>query len=168
MIRPTILAIAALITPYLSTVPAHAAMGLRCSDWLNARAHIRYDARTKKAVPVTPVGAPPVSKKTDDKAAFVNAYAGGIVETFMWLDLWIAKLNEGPGVQLPAKLDLPNTLDRVDQLCRGGLEQESRDYDVLDVVTMNNQGNVMLRVQVIQTLLEKYMEAGRREGQRSR
>lgn len=154
------------LTCWIAASEVQAAMGLTCSDWLNARAHVRFDERTGKFVQVNPPGAPPVSQEVDQNAALLNFYVSGIVETLTWLDPWLSKLAETPNVQLPPKLTIPALLDDLERLCRGGLQKESRNYDVLDIVSQNNQGLVMLRVIVIQELIEKYMEAGRREGAR--
>jgi hypothetical protein len=54
----------------------------------------------------------------------------------------------------------------VEQLCRNGLQKELRDYDALDLVSTNNQAVVLTRAAVVQELIEKYMEAGRRAGPR--
>ena len=134
-----------------------AAMGLKCSDWLNARAHTRYDEVTKRFVAVNPVGAPPVTADVDTKSAELNFYVGGIVETLNQLDAWLTKAAEAPGIQIPPRADLRATLDRVAQLCRGSLQN-----DVLDLVNLNNQGSVLLRVKAMQEITEKYMETGQR------
>ena len=141
-------------------------MGLTCSDWLNARAHMRIDERTGRAVAVNPPGAPPVSEEVDDNAAKLNFYVAGIVETLNRLDQWLSKIAEAPGVQLPATVTVPSMLDAVEKFCRGGLQIDSRNYDALDIVSQQEQALVLLRVHVIQTLIEKFMEAGRREGAR--
>ena len=133
---------------------AQAAMGLRCSDWLNARAHMRYDERTKRYVEVNPPGAPPVSDEVDRNGGLLSFYVAGIVDTLMWLDPWLSKMAEAPGVELPPKVTVESVMARVEQLCRGGLQKDSRNYDVLDIVSMNNQATVMLRAQVFQQLLK--------------
>jgi hypothetical protein len=155
--------LALLSTVFLLSFPlaGNAAMGLRCSDWLNARAWVRYDPRTNQYVQANPKNARPVPKDVDDKAALLTYYVSGIVETFTLLDPLLKQMADIPGLEMPPKLTLPAVLDRVEELCKGGLQNELRDYDALDIVSTNNKGNVMLRAALIQDLLQKFMDAGR-------
>jgi hypothetical protein len=73
------------------------------------------------------------------------------------LDAWLTKAAEAPGIQIPPRADLRATLDRVAQQCRGSLQN-----DVLDLVNLNNQASVLLRVKAMQEITEKYMETGQR------
>jgi hypothetical protein len=159
-IRIAMLAVA-MLACWFGASEARAAMGLRCSDWLNARAHMRYDERTKRYVEANPPGAPPVSDEVDRNGALLGFYVAGIVDTLMWLDPWLSKMAEAPGVELPPKVTVESVMVRVEQLCRGGLQKDLRDYDALDIVSQNNQATIMLRVMAFQQLLEKYMKAGR-------
>jgi len=91
-IRAGLIAFVATVLACCATAPkAQAAMGLRCSDWLNARAHAHYGERTKRFIEVNPVGAPPVPKDVADKAALLAFYVSGIVETLNGLDVWLTK-----------------------------------------------------------------------------
>jgi hypothetical protein len=157
--------IVALAALTLSARPSDAGMGLRCSEWINARKWVRYDPQTNRYIAVTPPPgtAKPVPPKVDNDSGFVSAYVGGIIDTFTWLDPTLKKMADIPGIEMPPKLTLPAVLDRVEELCKGGLREDRKDYDVLDIVSMNNQGNVMLRAMVMQDLLQKFMDAGARQ-----
>lgn len=147
-----------------ATIEASAAMGLRCSDWLNARAHMRFDERTNRYVEINRPDLPPVPKEVDENGAHLAFYITGTVETLMWLDALLNKMSNDVGIQGEATPTVPAILNRVEELCRGSLQKDRRDADVLDVVSLNNQAQVLLRVQLIQTLMQKYLDAGRRQG----
>jgi hypothetical protein len=161
-IRAAVTAVFAIVLSCAFVPASHAAMGLRCSDWLNARAHVRYDARTNQYIQINPKNARPVPPDVDEKSAYLTYYLTGIVETFMHLDPQLEKIAEIPGVKMPPRITLQALFERVEEVCRGGLERERRDYDVLDVVSINNMSNVTLRVLLIHELTDKFMEAGRR------
>jgi hypothetical protein len=127
---------------------------------------MRYDERTKQFVPTNPPGAPPVPDEVDNMSGQLTFYVSGIVETLTWLDSWLSKVAEAPGLQVPPKANLIEMLNRIEQLCRNGWKQDRRDYDVLDLVSLNNQAQVALRAHLITELTEAYMEAGRRQGQK--
>jgi hypothetical protein len=141
----------------LSSAPqSQAAMGLRCSDWLNPRAHARYDPRTQKFVPVNPPGAPPVSDDVDNKSAWLNNYAGGMAETYWRLDGWLAKFAENSGATAaPARATPVAILDRVEQLCRGSLQQERRDADALDVLSLHNEALMLMRMMYLLEIMKR-------------
>jgi hypothetical protein len=124
------LGLAAVVAIALTSFPSRsdAAMGLRCSEWINARQWVRYDPRTSQYVAVNPGNAAPVSKEVDEKSTWVIMYVSGIVETFMWLDPMLKKMADIPGLEMPPKLALPVVLDRVEELCRGGLREDRKDY----------------------------------------
>jgi hypothetical protein len=139
----------------------NAAMGLRCSDWLNARAWMRYDPATNQYVAANPENARPVPKDVDEKSSLVIFYVSGIVETYFWLDPFLKRMADIPGLRFPPLPTLPVFLDRVAQSCQSGLQKELRDYDVLDLVSIENKEDATLRAALIQELLEKFTEAGR-------
>ena len=159
--RIIVMALVSAILSFSFSCQSEAAMGLRCSDWLNSRAHVRYDERTNQYVGVTPKNARPVPKEVDEQSAFVNAYVSGIVESYIWLDPAIQKMADIPGLKGNPKITLPAFLERVDELCRGGLQKDLQDADVLDVVSLYNQGLMTLRTMLIQELLQKFMDAGK-------
>jgi hypothetical protein len=143
--------------------PSHseAAMGLRCSDWLNARQYVSYDARSNRYVSVQPKNARPVSKDTDEKSASLNFYVAGIVESYTWLDPMLQKMADIPGLKGNPKITVPEFLDRVAELCKGSLQKDLQDADVLDIVSLHNQGMMMLRAMLVQEMLQKFMDAGK-------
>ena len=158
------IAMTALVSAVLSLLfsySSEAGMGLRCSDWLNARAYARYDERTKRHVEVKPKNARPLTKEVDDQSAFVTAYVSGIVESYMWLDPMLQKMADVPGLQGNPKITLPAFLDRVAELCRGGLQKDLQDADVLDIVSLHNQAMMLLRSMLVQEMLQKFMDAGK-------
>ena len=136
-------------------------MGLRCSDWLNARLYYRYDQQTRRFVEVKPKNARPVSQDTDEKSSFVTAYVSGIIDSYTWLDPMLQQMADIPGMKPNAKITLPDFLDRVGELCRGSLQKDLQDADVLDIVSLHNQAMMMLRAKLVQELLQKFMDAGR-------
>jgi len=154
------------LTCWFAASETQAAMGLKCSNWLNARAHMRFDESTGRFVAANPAGAPPVSPEVDNSAALLSFYVAGTVETLTWLDGWLSKMADAPGVKLPPKVTAVSVMEAVEGLCRRGLEKQHLDDDALDIVSQNNQALVFLRAHVIQELLEKHAEAGRREGVR--
>jgi hypothetical protein len=157
------IAVTALVSGVLSlsfSLSSEAAIGLRCSDWLNARAYVRYDERTNKFVEVKPKNARPVSKEVDEQSVFVNAYVAGIVESYTWLDPILKQMADIPGLKSNPKITMPAFLDRVAELCRGSLQKDLQDADVLDIVSLHNQAMMMLRGMLVQELLQKFMDAG--------
>lgn len=166
--RAVLTALFSIILICYFTLISHAAMGLRCSDWLNAYAHMRYDAQTNKYVPANPPGTRPVPKDIDDKSALLMFYVTGIVESYTWLDPMLQKMADIPGIKNNPKITAPAFLDRVAELCRGGLQKELRDHDVLDIVSLHNQAMMTLRAMLVQELLKNFMDAGRTEGAKQR
>jgi hypothetical protein len=61
------LAALGLIFSVSSPLDGNAAMGLRCSDWLNARAWMRYDPATNDYVAANPGNARPVPKDVEER-----------------------------------------------------------------------------------------------------
>lgn len=118
---------------------AHAAMGLKCSDYLNARAHVSFDVRTGKMVDANPVGLPPVPSDVDLQVGQLTFYLSGTLESLTWIDSVIEN-------HRPTKPDVIGALQAVDRLCRKGLEIDHKDYDALDMVTLNNHGEVLKRI----------------------
>src|SRR4051812_43340943 len=121
--RIGVVALLGVILSCLLTQGGHAAVGLRCSDWLNARSYTRYDPTTKRYVEAKPKNARPVPKEVEEKSSFITAYAGGIIESYTWLDPMIQKMADIPGLKNNPKLTLPAFLDRVAELCRGSLQK---------------------------------------------
>jgi hypothetical protein len=59
-------------------------------------------------------------------------------------------------------------LNRIDELCRGGLQQEHQDYDVAEIVDLISNGVITLRANDITTMIERAIEIGKRQGARTR
>jgi len=159
--RIAVMALVSGILTFSFSFQSQAAMGLRCSDWLNARAYIRYDERTKRYVEVRPTNARPLTKEVDEQSSFVTAYVSGIVESYMWLDPMLQKMADIPGLKGNPRISIPAFLDRVEELCRGSLQKDQKDADVLDIVSLNNQSLMMLRTLLVQDLLQSFMDAGK-------
>ena len=164
--RIALMALVSAILSFSFSFQSEAAMGLRCSDWLNARAYVRYDEQTNRYVEVIPKNARPVTKEVDEQSAFVNAYVSGIVESYIWLDPTLQKMADIPGLKGNPKITLPAYLNRVAELCRGGLQKDRKDADVLDIVSLHNQAMMLLRSMLVQELLQKFMDAGRQDATR--
>ena len=154
--------LASLILSLYFSSCSEAAMGLRCSDWLNARLYVRHDPKTSRYFEVKPPrNARPVSKDTDEKAANLNFYVAGIVESYAWLDPMLQKMADIPGLKGNPKISVHTFLERVAELCRGGLQKDLQDADVLDIVSLNNQAMMVLRSMLVQEMLQKFMDAGK-------
>jgi hypothetical protein len=150
-----ILIVAALFAA-LFPVPAQAAMGLKCSDWLKVRAGMRYNPETNTYVPVP--GAPRIRPEVDEKASWVSWYVGGHVAAQTFLDIHLAKQASAVGVTIKPIQPGEMTqlyLKRVDELCRGGLQQDRQDYDVAEIVDLISDGVITLRANEINTMLER-------------
>jgi hypothetical protein len=162
------LIVAALIAA-LIPVPAQAAMGLKCSDWLKVRAGMRYDAETNTFLPVP--GAPRIRPEVDEKGSWVPWYVGGHVAAQTFYDVHLPKLATAVGVTIKPINPKEMTLlyfKRVDELCRGGLQQDRQDYDVAEVIDLISNGVVTLRANEITTMIERAIEIGKRQGVRTR
>jgi len=145
-------------------------MGLKCSQWLEARVYFRYDARTKQFVDERPRAARPVSEDVDAKMAWVSWYLGGHLAARIMLDSQLANVAGAVDVMVERASadDAPREMVAIDNLCRNGLRMEQRDYDVADLIDLRAQAAVAVRAHEITTMLEHAMEAGRRLGARSR
>jgi hypothetical protein len=139
-----------------------AAIGLRCSDWLNARKWMQYDETTNQYVGARPQDARPIPKDVDEKVSLIVFYATGIVETYTLLDQNINKLAAIPSLRVPPTPSVPVFLSRIDQSCMAGLQKDLRDYDVLDLVSQENTLDATLRIGLVQEIASKFMEAGER------
>lgn len=151
----------------LATVTtADAAMGLKCSEWLQARAYVRYDVRTKQFIDARPKNVAPIPKGVDEKLAWANWYLAGRVSTLWMLDQQLAKIGSAVGVSgdRQPQQDLLGAIAAIDDLCRGGLLKEQRDYDVAELIDLQTTALILERANKVMTMLEKSMEAGRRQG----
>jgi hypothetical protein len=101
-----------------------------------ARAHTSFDVRTGRLVAANPVGLPPVPDAVDVQVGQLVFYLTGTLDTLMWID----SVREN---HKPTKPDLIGALQAIDSLCRRGLESDHKDYDALDMVTLNNQSEVL-------------------------
>jgi hypothetical protein len=153
----------------LIPVSAQAAMGLKCSDWLKVRAGMRYNAETNTFVPVS--GAPRIRPELDERASWAGWYVTGHVAAQMFYDLHLVKQAAAVGVTIkpinPTEMSVLY-LNRVDELCRGGLQQERQDYDVAEIVDLISNGVITLRANDITTMIERAIEIGKRQGARTR
>ena len=145
-------------------------MGLKCSQWLDARAYFRYDAQTKKTIDERPHTVPPVSDEVDAMVAQANWYLTGHLVARMLLDKQLAYMGAAVDVAIERTSpdDIPREMTAIDSLCRNGLRMEQRDYDVADLIDFRAQAAIGLRAREITTMLEHSMESGRRKGAQSR
>jgi hypothetical protein len=160
---------ATLVAALIPAAKAQAEMGLLCSQWLDARAYIRFDARTKQFRDERPRTVPPVSEDVDTKMGWANWYLSGYVMTKFKLNTHLAKVGAAVGVTVtPAdpKEDLLREFTAIDNLCRNGLQKERRDYDVAELIDLRADGVLALRMLDVTTMIENGTEAGRRLGAR--
>ena len=153
-----------------SVTTAKAAIGLKCSEWLEARAHVRYDSLTKQFIDTRPKSVAPVPKAVDEKASWAQWYLAGRVSTVWMLDQQLAKIGSAVGVSGDpnSRPDLLAALAAIDELCRGGLLKEQRDYDVAELIDLQTAALLLERANKVMTMLENSMEAGRRLGRQGR
>jgi hypothetical protein len=158
-------ALVAVVTP----MRAQADMGLKCSQWLESRKYFRYDARTQTLRDERPSTAPPVSREVDEKGAWANWYIAGHVMTRTLLDRYLAQHGAAVGVTVTPvnpKEEVSRIVDEAEKLCRGGLQQERKDYDVATVIDLIANSALLLRVQDVTTMIERAIEIGRLGAQR--
>jgi hypothetical protein len=165
-----IICIAALgIGLLLYATQTQAAIGLKCSEWLDARAYIRYDARTNQFIDTRPKTVAPVREEIDSKVAWAQWYLSGRITTLMLLDVNLAKIGASVGVEWErSRPDLLAALAGIDELCRGGLLKDQRDYDVAEIMDLQTAALVTERALKVTTMLENSMQAGRRLGAQGR
>ncbi len=140
-----VVALTLFVSPRWCMFEARAAMGLKCSDYLNARAHMSFDAQSGRYVAANPVGLPPVPSDVDVQVGQLEFYLSGTLESLMWIDSIIEN-------RKATAFDLASGLEAIDRLCRKGLEVDHKDYDALDIVTLNNHWQVLKRVDEIRDL----------------
>jgi hypothetical protein len=160
-------ALVAVVTP----MKAKADMGLKCSQWLESRKYFQYDARTETWRDARPSTAPPVSREVDEKGAWANWYIFGYVMSRALLDVYLAKHGDAVGVTItPVDLKEENLriVAEVEKLCRRGLQQERKDYDVANVIDDVARSAMALRVLDVTTMLEHAIEIGKRLGLQQR
>ena len=145
---------------------SNAAMGLRCSDWINARSWVRFDEATQLYVPANPTNARPVTPEVDQKSSLAIYYVSGIVETYMRLDPPLNKITEIAGLHQVPTPSVNVFLDLVEQDCRSGLQKELRDYDVLDLISQQNEFLAMMRSMLVQEITSKALDAGEANARR--
>jgi hypothetical protein len=75
-----------LVAALSPAMEAQAAMGLKCSQWLDARAYMRVDPRTGRVVDDRPRTVRPVPQDIDILVSQANWYLTGRVATLIWLD----------------------------------------------------------------------------------
>jgi hypothetical protein len=154
--------LAAALSPGVET---HAAMGLKCSQWLDVRAYLRYDAQTKKFVDERPQTMPPVSEDVDTKMAWASWYMSGHAVARFLLDRYLAKAGAAVDVTITPANPADETrreLTAIDNLCRNGLQTERQDYDIAEIIDLRAAAVLAQRAIDITTMLEHAMEAGRR------
>jgi hypothetical protein len=158
-----LLCIATVIVALSPCVEAQAEMGLKCSQFLDARAYIRFDPRTKQFTDVRPQTVPPVSADVDEKMGWVNWYLLGHMSARKFLDGYLAKM--GAPVDVVAKgksTDLVlREMTAIENLCRNGLRMERQDYDVADLIDRHAIEILGKRMGDIATMIERAHEAGR-------
>jgi hypothetical protein len=145
-------------------------MGLKCSQWLNANAYVRYDWETKKFVDERPRTVPPVPKEIDNLAAQAQWYLTGRIMTLMLLDPFlrqVAASTTGVHAEQATQTDVISGLSAVNRLCREGLEKR-RDEDVAEVIDFHLQDAMIARIGTIKDLLKGIHAEGRRQGEQSR
>jgi hypothetical protein len=145
---------------------AHAAMGLKCSQWLDARAYMRIDPRTGRMVDDRPRTVPPVPADIDALAAQANWYLAGRVTTLMWLDRALGEVATQAGVpaEKASTADILAGLMQVDTLCRNGLQKDRRDNDVADMIDLQQMDALTRRTQELHGIIHKLIEVGREKG----
>jgi hypothetical protein len=149
---------------------AEAAMGLKCSQWLDARAYIRYDARTNQFRDERPRTVAPVSTEIEEKVSWATWYISGHVAARFLLDKYLAKTGDAVGVSVSPANPKDETLREMtglDNLCRAGLQKEGRDYDIADLIDLHANAVLGQRASDVTAMLEHATEAGRRLGSRS-
>jgi hypothetical protein len=146
-------------------------MGLTCSQWLDARAYVRYDARTNQMTDARPRTVPPLSEDVEAKMGWANWYLSGHVAARFLLDRYLAKTGAAADVAItPAnpKEETLRELTAIDNLCRNALQKEGRDYDIAQLIDARADAALARRASDIATMLEHATDAGRRQGARSR
>ncbi len=154
----------------LGTAEAQAAIGLKCSQWLDARAYVRFDPQTKQFLDERPRTVRPVSQDVDTKMAWANWYLSGHIAARILFDRQLE--NIGAAVAVSVERTNPDEVLReataIDNLCRNGLLMEQRDYDVAELIDLRTRTALVHRATEITTMLERSMEEGRRLGAQSR
>jgi hypothetical protein len=154
-----------MVIALMASEVAEAAIGLRCSQWLDARMYLHYDARTKRFTDGRPPTARPVSEDVDTMVAWANWYIIGHFAARLLLDKELGYL----GAVIGRNPDDPvQEMRAIDDMCRSGLAQKQHDYDVAEIVDLRAQAAIAIRALEIKTLLDRSAEAGRRQGARPR
>src|SRR5262245_30123585 len=138
--------IVAILVAVVTPMKAKADMGLKCSQWLEARKYFVYDAQGKILRDERPPTAPRVSQDVDEKGSLATWYITGHVASRFLLDQYLAKAGAAVGVTVtpvnPTE-EIPRFHAEVEKLCRGGLQQERKDYDVATVIDLVANSNIM-------------------------
>jgi len=161
----------AILVAAVTPMKAKAAIGLKCSQWLESRKYFQYDARTETWRDARPSTAPPVSQEVDEKGAWSNWYIAGHVVSRTFFDLYLAKHGAAVGVTVAPvnpKEETLRIIAEVEKLCRGGLQQERKDYDVATVIDLVAHSAITLRIQDVTTMIERAVEIGKRLGVQQR
>jgi hypothetical protein len=166
MVRGLLYFASVVVAALSASQAAEAAIGLKCSQWLDARTYLHYDARTKQITNGRPPTARPMSEDVDARVAWANWYITGHYAARFLLDKQLGYLGAAVGQNGPD--DAIREMQAIDDLCRTGLAEEQRDYDVAEVVDRRAQAAIVARAVEIKTMLERSAEAGRRQGARSR
>jgi hypothetical protein len=138
-------------------------MGLKCSQFLDARAYIRFDPRTRQFTDQRPQTVPSVSKDVDEKMGWVGWYLLGHLSARMLLDGYLAKMGAPVDVVPKAKVtdQFLHEMTAIENLCRNGLRMERQDYDVADLIDRHAVEILGKRMGDIATMVEHAHEAGR-------
>jgi hypothetical protein len=161
----------AAIVAALIPVKAQADMGLKCSEWLEGRRYIRYDAQTKQFRDERPRTVPPVNQEVETKIIWAGWYLSGHVNHRVFLDKYLAKVGAAVDVAVAQANPVDETirgLESIDNLCRNGLQKEHRDYDVATIIDLIANSVLAQRLNDITTMIEHATEIGRRLGARPR
>jgi hypothetical protein len=151
-----LLCAAAVVVALSPVIEAQAAMGLKCSQFLDARTYIRFDPATKQFTDARPPTVPPVSQDVEEKMGWVTWYLAAHVteRARRWVRASMA-LRVNPPTRLLREMTL------IENLCRNGLRTEQQDYDVADLIDRHAIEILGKRMTDIVTKLERAHEAGR-------
>jgi hypothetical protein len=164
------LIVAALVAVVIP-MKAQADMGLKCSQWLESRKYFRYDAQGKIWRDERPSTAPVVSQEVNEKGAWVMWYIAGHTTSLAFLDRYLAKHGAAVGLTVTPVNPKEETLRivaQVEKFCRGGLQQERKDYDVATVIDLVADSALLLRAQDVTAMIERAIEIGKRLGAQQR
>jgi hypothetical protein len=105
------------------------------------------------------------------RPTWVNWYIGGHVVSLTFLDHYLAKHGAAVGVTVTPvnpKEEIPRMHTEAEKLCRNGLQQERKDYDVATVIDLVANSALLLRAQDVTTMIERAIEIGKRLGAQQR